>query len=34
MKDMGKVISKVNEIVSGQAESRVIAEIVKKKLMS
>ncbi len=34
MKDMGKVISKVNEIVSGQAEGRVIAEIVKKKLMS
>ena len=34
MKDMGKVISKVNEIVSGQAEGRLIAEIVKKKLMS
>ena len=34
MKDMGKVISKVNERVSGQAEGRVIAEIVKKKLMS
>ena len=34
MKDMGKVISKVNEKVSGQAEGRVIAEIVKKKLMS
>ena len=34
MKEMGKVISKVNERVSGQAEGRVIAEIVKKKLMS
>ena len=34
MKDMGKVISKVNERVSGQAEGRVIAEIVKKKLIS
>ena len=34
MKDMGRVISKVNERVSGQAEGRVIAEIVKKKLMS
>ena len=34
MKDMGKVISKVNERVSGQAEGRVIAEIIKKKLMS
>ena len=34
MKDMGNVISKVNERVSGQAEGRVIAEIVKKKLMS
>ena len=34
MKDMGKVISKVDERVSGQAEGRVIAEIVKKKLMS
>ena len=34
MKDMGKVISKVNGKVSGQAEGRVIAEIVKKKLMS
>ncbi len=33
MKDMGKVISKVNERVSGQAEGRVIAEIVKKKLI-
>ena len=34
MKDMGKVISKVNERVSGQAEGRVIAEIVEKKLIS
>jgi uncharacterized protein YqeY len=34
MKDMGKVISKVNEKVSGQADGSVIAEIVKKKLMS
>tara|TARA_B100001057_G_scaffold443551_1_gene479724 strand:- start:515 stop:967 length:453 start_codon:yes stop_codon:yes gene_type:complete len=33
MKDMGKVISKVNEKVSGQAEGRVIAEIIKTKLM-
>ena len=33
MKDMGKVISKVNETVPGQAEGRVIAEIVKKKLI-
>ena len=33
MKDMGKVFSKVNEKVSGQAEGRVIAEIVKKKLI-
>ena len=31
MKDMGNVISKVNERVSGQAEGRVIAEIIKKK---
>ena len=34
MKDMGKVISTVNKRVSGQAEGGVIAEIVKKKLMS
>ena len=34
MKDMGKVISKVNEKVFGKAEVRVIAEIVKNKLMS
>ena len=34
MKDMGKVISKVNEKVSGQAEGRVIAEITKTKLMT
>ena len=33
MKDMGNVISKVNERVSGQAEGRVISEIVKRKLM-
>ena len=33
IKDMGNVISKVNERVSGQAEGRVIAEIVKKKLI-
>ena len=33
MKDMGNVISKVNERVSGQAEGRVIAEIIKKKLI-
>ncbi len=33
MKDMGRVISKVNEIVSGQAEGRIIAEIVKEKLI-
>ena len=32
MKDIGIVISKVNEKASGQAEGRVIAEIVKKKL--
>ena len=34
MKDMGKVISLVNEKVSGQAEGRLIAEIVKNKLIS
>ena len=34
MKDMGKVISDVTEKVSGQAEGRLIAEIVKRKLMS
>tara|TARA_B100001121_G_C18390309_1_gene480467 strand:+ start:177 stop:629 length:453 start_codon:yes stop_codon:yes gene_type:complete len=34
MKDMGKVISKVNEKVSGQAEGRVIAETIKTKLMT
>lgn len=33
MKDMGNVISKVNERVTGQAEGRVIAEFVKKKLI-
>ena len=34
MKDMGKVISNVTQRVSGQAEGRVIAEIVKRKLMN
>ena len=34
MKDMGNVISKVNEKVFGKAEGRVIAEIVKNKLMN
>ena len=34
MKDMGKVISSVNEKVAGQAEGRLIAEIVKRKLMN
>tara|TARA_Y100000768_G_scaffold315585_1_gene250549 strand:+ start:28 stop:480 length:453 start_codon:yes stop_codon:yes gene_type:complete len=34
IKDMGRVISKVNEKVSGQAEGRVIADIVKIKLMN
>jgi uncharacterized protein YqeY len=33
MKDMGKVISGVTDRVSGQAEGRVIAEIVKRKLI-
>ncbi|MDG1247328.1 MAG: GatB/YqeY domain-containing protein [Flavobacteriaceae bacterium] len=32
MKDMGKVISNVNLKVSGRAEGRVIAEMVKNKL--
>ena len=32
MKDMGTVISEVNKKVSGRAEGRVIAEIVKNKL--
>ena len=34
MKDMGKVIFNVTQRVSGQAEGRVIAEIVKRKLMN
>ena len=34
MKHMGKVISIVTQKVSGQAEGRVIAEIVKRKLMN
>ncbi len=34
MKDMGKVISNVTQRVSGQAEGRVIAKIVKRKLMN
>lgn len=32
IKDMGAVISEVNKKVSGRAEGRIIAEIVKKKL--
>ena len=32
MKDMGTVISEVNKKVSGRAEGRVIAEIVRNKL--
>ena len=34
MKDMGKVISNVNIKVSGKAEGRVIAEMIKNKLMN
>ena len=34
MKDMGKVISNVNLKVSGKAEGRVIAEMVKNKLIN
>ena len=34
MKDMGKVISNVNQKTSGKAEGKVIAEIVKNKLIS
>ena len=34
MKDMGKVIANVNLKVSGKAEGRVIAEMVKNKLMN
>ena len=32
MKDMGTVVSEVNKKVSGRAEGRIIAEIVKNKL--
>ena len=34
MKDMGKVIANVNLKVSGKSEGRVIAEMVKNKLMN
>ena len=34
MKDMGKVISVVNQEASGKAEGRIIAEMVKSKLMN
>jgi uncharacterized protein YqeY len=34
MKDMGKVMSNVNIKVSGKAEGRVIAEMIKNKLMN
>ena len=34
MKDMGKVISNVNQKTSGKAEGKVIAEMVKRKLMN
>lgn len=34
MKDMGKVIAAVNQKVSGKAEGRIIAKIVKSKLMN
>ena len=34
MKDMGKVISVVNQEASGKAEGRIIAEMVKTKLMN
>ena len=34
MKDMGKVISNVNLKVSGRAEGRVIAEMVRNKLIN
>ncbi|MBC8397169.1 MAG: GatB/YqeY domain-containing protein [Flavobacteriales bacterium] len=34
MKDMGKVIANVNLKVSGKAEGRVIAQMVKNKLMN
>ena len=32
MKDMGKVMGNVNKIVAGRADSKKIAEIVKKNL--
>ena len=34
MKDMGKVISNVNQKTSGKAEGKVIAEMIKSKLMN
>jgi uncharacterized protein YqeY len=34
MKDMGKVISNANQKTSGKAEGKVIAEMVKSKLMN
>ena len=34
MKDMGKVISNVNQKTSGKAEGKLIAEMVKNKLIS
>ena len=34
MKDMGRVIAAVNQKVSGKAEGRIIAQIVKSKLMN
>ena len=34
MKDMGKVIAAVNQKASGKAEGRIIAQIVKSKLMN
>ena len=34
MKDMGKVISNVNQKTSGKAEGKVIAEMFKSKLMN
>ena len=34
MKDMGKVISNVNQKTSGKAEGKVIAEMVNSKLMN
>ena len=34
MKDMGKVISVVNQEASGKAEGRIIAEMIKSKLIN